>query len=226
MTSTASLPDIVRADAGLVLMSEWTVGTPERQQAATAAAMSVWDHLAWPDGLLSYSCLTSTDGDTLLHYSQWTDAAAHAGFKRSDPPERVQQIFAEVPGIERHGVVEYQRYRSLVLGDGRSGCVVAVSFETDGHETARHFVDTLLDEQPGLAQRTDVEPPAGMLANHFHISADGTRVVNYAEFADEDAHRRIVASDLRDGDDVPQLISTTPGLRLLGFKRFHRWRTR
>jgi hypothetical protein len=226
--NSRALPDISRPDAGLVLISEWTVATPERQRAAADAAMAAWDEVAWPDGLLSHTALVSTDGETVLHYSQWTGEDAHREYLRTDPPERIRRIDQDVPGIERHGVVRHRRYRSLVLGDGdqRPGCIVVVRFETDGHDTAQRFVDRLLDENPGLASRSDVEPPDGMLSNHFHISTDGTRVVNYAEFADEEAHRRVVRNNLRDEDDVPQLIGDTPGLKLIGFKRFLDWRSR
>ncbi|MER7011537.1 antibiotic biosynthesis monooxygenase [Saccharopolyspora sp. NPDC000359] len=204
------LPDITRADAGLVLVGEWSEA-PERQLAAARAAADVANQ---PTGLLSHTVLVGTDGSTLLHYSQWSDQASCEEHLRTAPDDRTARAVA------------FHRYRSLVLSQDRPGCVVAVRFRSDSHDTARRFVDTLLDEEPGFARRTDVAPPAGMISNHFHISTDGTRVVNYAEFVDEAAHRAVVANNLQADHDVPQLIGSTPGLELIGFKRFTTWLSR
>ncbi|MFC7343904.1 antibiotic biosynthesis monooxygenase [Saccharopolyspora griseoalba] len=220
-------PDITRPDAELAVIGEWSTGSPEGQRASAQAAVAAWTDEERPRGLLSQNLLLSTDERTVLHYAQWTDEAAYQEDLRTGQPARRRRIDEAVPHIEHRGTFEHRLHRSLVLDRrGRPGCIVAVRFRSDSRETAARFVDTLLDEEPGFARRTDVMPPAGMISNHFHISTDGTHVVNYAEFVDEDAHARIVEGMLQEEDDVPRLIDSTPGLEPLGFKRFTTWLTR
>lgn len=219
-----TLPDITRPDAELAVISEWSTGSPERQRASAQAAVAAWADEARPRGLLSENLLLSTDDSTVLHYAQWTDEAAHHEDLRTGRRCRIDDV---VPHIAHRGTFEHRLHRSLVLDRrSRPGCIVAVRFRSDSRETATRFVDTLLDEEPGFARRTDATPPAGMISNHFHISTDGTHVVNYAEFVDENAHAQIVESMLQEEDDVPRLIDSTPGLEPLGFKRFTTWLTR
>ncbi|MBK1783151.1 SDR family oxidoreductase [Prauserella cavernicola] len=217
---TDPAPEIEHPDAGLALVSTWTLDTSRRQRAAADAAMAAWGDAPWPAGLLSHSVLLGTDGRTVLNYSQWTGPEAVEAFRDTDPPERIRAIDDAVPGIRRDGLGSYTRYRSVVPDAGlRTGVVVLVSFETDGQRAARSFVDTLLDEHHP-ATRPDSEPVGGMASNHFHVAVDGSSVVNYAEFRDEAAHQAVVESRLRAEDAVPALIEATPGLRGLGFQRF------
>jgi hypothetical protein len=52
---------------------------------------------------------------------------------------------------------------------------------------------------------------------------DGTRVLNYAEWTDEDAHRRMVEADSTPTDDEwkTRISTGTPGVRFTGFTRYH-----
>jgi hypothetical protein len=43
VTINSHLPDITRPDVGTVLVSEWTVGTPERQRALVEAFAAAWE---------------------------------------------------------------------------------------------------------------------------------------------------------------------------------------
>lgn len=187
LSLSARLPPIPRPDVGLVLSSQWRLPTRESQQAAADAAMDAWKHVPWPAGLLSYSCLLSDDGTTVTHYSQWTGDEAHQAFRRNDPPERVQRILAAVPGIERQGVFAYRPFRSVVPGgpQRRPGCIVTVdiSFEGPDPERQQRWVETVLK---ALAAGNGAPP--GLLAAHFHLSTDGTRVLNLAEWTDAAAH--------------------------------------
>jgi hypothetical protein len=94
------LPDPARPDAHLVLFSEWYVASSEQQRKVVDAAMQVWEHFSWPEGLLSYSCFLGTDGQSILHYSQWTGPDAHQRFVQHDPPGRFKSI-EQVTAIER-----------------------------------------------------------------------------------------------------------------------------
>ncbi|GGM70085.1 hypothetical protein GCM10012275_45670 [Longimycelium tulufanense] len=79
------LPQIDRPDAGLVLISRWYVGTPDQQRAVLDHSLGRWDQLPWPDGLLSVNGYTSTDGDTVMTYAQWTSDKAFRLFDQARP---------------------------------------------------------------------------------------------------------------------------------------------
>ncbi|MFH0243625.1 antibiotic biosynthesis monooxygenase [Streptomyces sp. HK10] len=191
-------PDPARPDAGAVLISAWDVGTPERQRAAADAIAATWDKRGWPTpDILSYSVYAGTDGRTLLHYSQWTDEKAYEEYVRTHRQERNDEIDDAVPGIERLRLARTRRYRSLPEGrgepgrDGRRpepGCVVVVEVEFEGPDEARQraWVDTVAAAIED--DSTDGSLPPGGIAAHFHLSTDGTRVVNYAEWESEQAH--------------------------------------
>ncbi|MFI6420492.1 antibiotic biosynthesis monooxygenase [Streptomyces sp. NPDC050842] len=142
-------PDLYRPGVGTVLASTWRVGTPERQRAAVEAIRTAWESREWPElGLLSYSVFIGTDGDTLLHYSQWTAEQAYEDFVRTYRDDRNAEIDAAVPGIER---VELHRYAP--------------------------------PSRPSAA--ADGTGPAGP---HLHVSTDGARVLDFAEWGSEQAH--------------------------------------
>ena len=181
-------PDVARADAGIALVGYWTVGTPERQRAAVEAGILAWERAPWPGGLLSLNAFVSTDGKTVLTYSQWTGDEAIAGFRGGPLTTRlVREVDGAVPGIERSQPISYRLYRSGVRdGAPVPGCVVIVSVEFDGPDESRQrkWVDTVFE-----ALEAEAQPHPGGISGHFHISTDGTRVLNYAEWTSEEAHR-------------------------------------
>jgi hypothetical protein len=214
--SRDSGPDITRPDADIALISEWTVKTSKRQRVAAETASTTWEHGPWPEGLLSDNYFVEIDGDTVLHYSQWTIEETADEFVQTDRPEWMCKIDAD-PDSERHEITPYRLYRSFVP-DGsprRRGCIVVISFETDGPEWQRKLVDWLVDRLP------DNPPPPGNISNHFHLSTDGTRVFNYTEWTDEEAHRGVVENSLREDDEVPQMLDAMAGVRGQGYKRFN-----
>ncbi|SED64279.1 antibiotic biosynthesis monooxygenase [Streptomyces sp. TLI_105] len=195
-------PDLHRPGVGAVLVSTWRVGTPERQRAAVEAIRTAWESRAWPDlGLLSYSVAIGTDGDTLLHYSQWTEQQAYDDFVRTYRDDRNAEIDAAVPGIER---VELRRYgpihRSAVRGGTGTaelpGVVVVVEADFDGAEEGRRedWVDAVFTALDG---DTATRPAYGGVSAQFHLSVDGGRVLNYAEWESEQAHVEWLADDAR-----------------------------
>ncbi|MFE6785823.1 antibiotic biosynthesis monooxygenase [Streptomyces sp. NPDC057680] len=195
-------PDLHRPGVGAVLISTWRVGTPERQRAAVDAIRTAWESRAWPDlGLLSYSVYTGTDGDTLLHYSQWTAEQVYEDFVRTYRDDRNAEIDAAVPGVER---VELRRYapihRSAVRARPGTGelpgtvVVVEADFGGPGTGSREDWVDTVfaaMDEDAAL------RPGSGGSGVHFHLSSDGGRVLNYAEWESEQAHVEWLADDAR-----------------------------
>ncbi|WP_236241112.1 antibiotic biosynthesis monooxygenase [Streptomyces sp. CC228A] len=188
-------PDLTRPDAGLVIATTWRVGTPERQQAAVDAIARTWERRPWPvAGLLSYSVLVGEDGDRLLHYSQWGGEDDYHEMVRTQRGPRNAEIDAAVPGIDRASFRMYERYRSsaAVPGDRRvPGCVAAVEVEFDGPDPARQraWVDAVFE-----ALSADPAPHPGGVSGHFHLSLDGTHVLDYAEWETARAHEEAMAS--------------------------------
>ncbi|MBB3051353.1 uncharacterized protein YbjT (DUF2867 family) [Prauserella isguenensis] len=220
---TGPLPPVSRKDTGHVLVATWRVADAGSQRAAAAAAIDDWRDRPWPSGLLAHSVLLGTDGHTLVHYSQWTDEAALEDFRRSGCGARNDALDETVPGIERLDAVGYRLYReALPERPFEPGAVVLVSFRTDSAATGERFVDELLLRHPVT---TGEQSPEGMAGNHFHIAVDGSRMLNWAEFATVEAHERVVADRLQADDDVPQLVERTEGLEPIGFQRFVPYRT-
>ncbi|MFI8325728.1 antibiotic biosynthesis monooxygenase [Streptomyces sp. NPDC085529] len=195
-------PDLDRPGVGAVLVSTWRVGTPERQRAAVEAIRKAWESRAWPDlGLLSYSVLAGTDGETLLHYSQWTEQQAYEDFVRAHRDDRNAEIDAAVPGVER---VELRRYgaihRSAVRGATGTGeppavvVIVEADFDPSGAGHREEWVDRVFD---ALDEDAATRPGSGGISGRFHLSTDGGRVLNYAEWESERAHEEWLADDSR-----------------------------
>lgn len=221
MIISLNLPDIARSDVGTVLVSEWKVGSPERQRTLVEAFITAWEGVPWPQGLLSANLFLSTNGKTVLNYAQWTDDEAYHEFVQTHLQSRVEQIDRAVPVIERSGPVNYRVYRSGVRRDAPvSGCVVIVSVEFDGPNEWRQrlWVDTVFD-----ALEAETEPHPGGISGHFHLSVDGARVLNYAEWTSEDAHREAIErsghGSIGSGPKWGQARSF-PGLKSSGFKRY------
>ncbi|GGO50032.1 MULTISPECIES: antibiotic biosynthesis monooxygenase [Streptomyces] len=190
MTQRATThPDPTRADVGLAFFSTWDVGTPERQEATVDAIAKAWESRPWPhEGLLSYHVYAGEDGATLMHHSQWRDDDAYQAFFAQGRDARNADIDTAVPGIERLGLTRTSLYRSVTPGSG-TGAVpeafvtVDVEFEGPDADRQRSWVDTVLTA-------IGTGPVPGLLAAHFHLSTDGTRIVNYAEWETAEHHAR------------------------------------
>ncbi|MEU3603307.1 antibiotic biosynthesis monooxygenase [Streptomyces sp. NPDC006798] len=196
-------PDLGREGVGVVKVSTWDVGTPERQRAVLAAIETAWTRHGWPEpGLLSYTVHVGDDGRTLLHYSQWADEGSYERFFAEVRSDRNAEIDTAVPGIERLGLHVYELYRGTGGGSGDArvpGSVVIVEVEFDGpdRERQRAWVDGVFAAM-AAAPRFDggggTEPGAGGrphdagISGWFHVGTDGTRVLNYAEWETAEAH--------------------------------------
>ena len=223
MQITERFPDPARPDAGLILSSEWAVGSPDRLVPTADAVIAAWADFPWPAGLLAYSLLLDADGDLIRHYSQWTGEGAVADFHRTGRQPRVDLIDAAAPGIVRRDYTEYRLYRSGRAPAGEvPGAIVAVRADTDDDVLARTWVDAVF-----AALDQDGDLPAGGLGAHFHISTDGRRVLNYAEWASAEAHRQALAAT---GHGISQgplwdKVQNMPGVRPQSVTRSHLYRT-
>ncbi|MFF3556945.1 antibiotic biosynthesis monooxygenase [Streptomyces tsukubensis] len=227
-------PDPGRDGVGAVKISTWDVGTPERQRAALAAVETAWTSRAWPAvGLLSYTVHIGEDGRTLLHYSQWTDEEAYERFCADYRDERNAEIDAAVPGIERVALYTYDLYRGGLSdpADRRiPGAVVAVEAEFDGpdRERAEAWVDGVLAalaSDPAIRRGAPVadRPHFGGISGWFHLTADGSRMLNYAEWESAEAHAAALAGPGEGiGSDTEEWrkVHAFPGIRSGQVRRF------
>lgn len=219
-----ALPRITRPGAGIVKASAWDVGTPERQRAAVDAIAAAWGKRDWPDEhLLSYSVYIGNDGGTLFHYSQWADEESYRIWLTGARSDTVAEIDAAVPGIERLWLHTYELYRNRggSAGDaGRvPGAIIVVDIEFDGPDPVRQraWVDGVFE-----ALESDPEPAPGGISGHFHVSVDGTRVLNYAEWESAQAHIDALAEGEGIGSATSEWhrVQSFPGVTGLGMKRY------
>lgn len=212
---TDPVPEVTRADAGLVLMSTWTLDTPPRQRAAAEAAIEPWRHTPLPAGMLSYHVMIGTDGATLLHYSQWKDEAALERRRATDPPERVTRIDEEVPGIRRNGLTVYQLHDTVPrMGSARTECVEREIITVPDSATAQAFIDTL---HKWLTSNTEV---SSAVTHHFHISGSGNEITHLVELPNQDFPAQTVAKWSRSSSTVAALVKEFPGVAVASSSRF------
>ncbi|MFG3109222.1 antibiotic biosynthesis monooxygenase [Streptomyces tendae] len=222
---TDAHPDLARPDALAPFFSTWRVGTPERQRQTVDAIARTWESRPWPaEDLRGYHVYTGHDGSTLLHHSQWASEQAYEAFVKTHRQERVDEIDTAVPDIERLGLGRYRRYRSA-RPEGPAaavvpGCIVIVEVEFDGPDPDRQraWVDAVFE-----ALQSEPNPRPGGLSAHFHLSTDGTRVLNYAEWESAQAHLDALAAP---GDGVGsstsqwERVQTWPGLKSSTVNRY------
>lgn len=207
MRITDELPDPARTDADVVLAGESTAGAG-RPAAAADAVIAAWRRVPWPDGLLSYALYVDTDGDRLLHYAQWTSADGIGRMPRFDLPA---------------DLTEYRLYRGGRSAEGTvPGAIVAVRVDTDDGVLARTWVDAVFE-----ALEQDGDLPAGGLGAFFHVSADGRRVLNYAEWVSPEAHQAALAATGRGISQGPlwDKVQTMPGVRPQSVTRYRLHKT-
>jgi hypothetical protein len=220
VAESRTVPEVTRSDVGMVAVAEWSTDTQARQRAVADAAIEAWNHMEWPEGLLSHACLLGTDGRTVMHYIQSADEEAARWFVSSGKVAWTRAVEDAAPPFQRHGVVGYRVYRGqyFTVSTSAPGCVVAVRREFDGPDPqrARAWVDAM------FAATGDAAPLPGMIAAHMHVSVDGSRVLNLAQWTSEQAHQALVdgASDrMAENPALRQLEKAWPGLEHTTIRR-------
>jgi hypothetical protein len=175
-------------------------GGPDRQGTLAEDALRAWEPLLGPGGPLQVSVLLSTDGEVVLTYGRWPDEQTQRDCARRAGPSGAAAI----------GLVEPVRFRlHRTLGDtqpsGEPGCLITGNFDVDGPERQRHIVDRL------TRAAADLGPLPGALRSHFHLSLDGSRVLNWAEWISLDDHDRAVERARL--DEIYEISTSTPGVR-------------
>lgn len=185
---TTQTPDFTDPDVGLVVSSEWVLGTPERLNAAADAVMRSWRDDEWPAGIQSYTLLLGSDGSTMRHYSQWDGVQAFAQYTEQLRDARVAPVDVQFPEIVRRGMQHYRVYRTFEAPEPMpkpETIVVALgTFPEPGD--AHRFVDDMLDSPTPENEPTG---SSGLASAHFHVSLDGTEILNYAQWTNDAAYR-------------------------------------
>ena len=229
---TTDRPDPEREDSRLAVFSKWRpvpsgdAADPGRDRGIEAvldAVAAAREREPWPSaGLLGRHLYTGEDGETLLHYSQWTGEDAYEAYVRDHRQARAVEIDVAVPGIERLGIGRFRRYRSGTLEGGERvpGCIVIVDVEFEGPDPDRQrgWVDAVFE-----ALQDDPQLPPGGLSSHFHLGTDGTRVLNYAEWESAQAHIAALEAPGRGIGSPTELwkrVQEYPGLKGSTVQRF------
>ncbi|MDQ1652822.1 MAG: hypothetical protein QOI35_2022, partial [Cryptosporangiaceae bacterium] len=191
MTSSATTaPHAIPADHSIVVTSRWQVTDRRAQRTKADAAMAQWQHLPWPDGCLSIACLLSTEGQLLLFYAQW---ASEQDYRRHALSMRGRREEAQVNGGEPAATALDTTVSRLAgppsshFGDGPfPGCIALVTIATDGPDCQRQAAESIATFA--------AESHPGAVGGHVLFSLNGTRVILYAEWTSEEAHREAIAS--------------------------------
>lgn len=210
------MPEVTRPDAGTALLSEWIVGTPERQRLAVEALLGEWRDLSArfrPSEFLRLSCFGSTDGEAVLSYSQWTSDAAHLEFARRHRDDMVGRIDAAIPGIQRPGLGRYRLRHSAIARNGvpesnPDGAIAVVRAQSPNPRSLAEWVKAT---EVRLAE----EVPVGAYAAHLLVTTDDTRAMVYLPLADgSDADLK--AFGFADGVVEEVVVEAPRGYVLLG----------
>jgi hypothetical protein len=184
-------PDVARPDAGIVAVTEFALTGAAQQRLLLETSRRAWETLPWPETMLGISWLTALDGTGALAYVQWTDDSGFAAYAQTHRPVLAAHFREALPDVAPSAPTFYRRYRSARTPSAPDPqCIVIVQVEFDRADEARQkaWVDAVFE-----ALESDAAPPSGGLGAHFHVSADGTRVLNYAEWIDEASHRAALA---------------------------------
>lgn len=204
-SSPGAPPDLRRADATTVHVATRHVPDPETGHREAAEAAEQWQAAVWPDGLLSVSVYLSTDGATLLSYTQ------------SSGPDGYPQLAAPLKGFAGAPAVAYAPpHRTVQLNSTATPAAFVVAvFDTDGPDAQREVAAAVGD----AVRDAPAARHPGLISANFHLSADGSRVLNYAEWTTDAAHEEFLAGATRAA--TLRATHSTPGVRPIGFTRYH-----
>lgn len=170
-----------------------------REHPSADAALAAFEARSG-EGLVSFTVYEGIGHDGAFTYEQWADEGT------------IQNL---------DGAPVYRLYRGN-RGEGIPGALVVVSVEFEGPDEQRQrdwidLVFTALDSEPAR--------PEGGISGYFHVSGDGTRVLNYAEWTSAEAHAAALAAPGANGigtTDVWKKVQTYPGMTAGGSVKRYR----
>lgn len=177
-------PVIENPHSDVVLVG--TVPADSRKQREVAeAVVTHWQSRSWPAELLSLTAYTSSDGESVLTYAQWSSEEA---LRRSLEEDGT---VSDLTGVTDSGIpapVPYRLYRAVRGSAVTDPAPVAGSFPVaffgaENHQAARAWIDGLLAAEEE-SEGEDRAYPGGISAN-MHISLDGTSILSFSEWVTE-----------------------------------------
>lgn len=173
-TKSDAMPLIDRSDVTTVIVEIVATTDAEHQHSAAPLVIKHWELAKWPSALLTQTLFISTDGKTLLTYSQWseiTEARQALGDEYGAARPDWESLGIE-PGTPKAYEL-YRRVRPTELPDPPppARCFPAAFFAMDSRDAAQAWVDGLLDKEE--QNEGDERAYPGALAANFHVAADG-----------------------------------------------------
>jgi len=219
-TITHRWPNPRREDATLIVVDEWRANDLAHRTETLAEVMRTWRDDPWPNGVLSDSLFIGEDGHRALRYALWSDEDSYrtAGSDRSP------------------NAVEYTRYRDQAEpGETRTpGCLALpyLVFDTPDRQRLRDWVDTVFSALELDAVTPDDNGDGGLGAL-FHVSLDGRRILNYAEWVSPRHHDRFMGATGEDDGSAPdpaavaawRRVHEYPGIIESGVNRYDLYAT-
>ncbi|WP_405739935.1 hypothetical protein OG422_04535 [Streptomyces sp. NBC_01525] len=204
--SPSAMPDLAHPDAHAVFMTYRYVADADQGRALLDEIADAWEKAERPKEILAFFCYLSTDGTTVMTYAQCTDSAVYRPFAGGLPAAsaRVEPI-------------EFRLHRSVVLSPtaGPPNALVTALFDVDGAERQQRIVASVAEN----LERAPADEYTGLIASHFHLSVDGTRVINFAEWTSDEAH--VVFLDGATRHSSLRITNDMPGVRPIGYRRYH-----
>lgn len=197
---TDTPPEPTDLESATVTLDRWGVGESATQNLIADSILTSWAAHELPSGLDRVAAFTSSKGDTVLSYQQWSDPAAQEEWHRH-PSRRDGDITPAEHLDTRH----FSHHHSFLHRRAAPSCLVLVTFdfETDGQ--ALQWTDLLVDAIAG-----DKTPTPGCVSRHLLLGRDGRSVLNYSLWVNEDDHRRSLEAPAT--NPAWQRIEGFPGL--------------
>jgi hypothetical protein len=103
---------------------------------------------------------------------------------------------------EIEGFIPSRTHPTMVGGDlFLWRLVFVVTFDVDGPDRQRKPIDALLNGPLS-------KPIPGLIASHFRISLDGSRVLSWAQWSHEAAHEDFMQTSLQDEGTAPGFVDS------------------
>ena len=138
-------------------------------------------------GFVSANLHRSLDGVKVANYAQWEDEASLESFRQLS---EVQNLIPSLQGLVEE--MDSHRYE-IVTSESKVGTPVIAP-----HQYFVHFAEFRMpaENQPRMVElaKEHVKPAMsldGLLSATFHRSLDGERVINYGQWENEDAIRKL-----------------------------------
>jgi hypothetical protein len=182
--SSTLRPVIENPHSDIVLVGTVPAGSQQQLDVAEAI-VGHWESSAWPAELVSLTAYTSSDGESVLTYAQWSSEEA---LRRSLEEEGGVSDTTAAGASDVPAPVPFRLYRAVRGSAVADPAPVAESFPVaffaaENHQAAREWIDGLLEAEEET-EGEDRDYPGGISAN-MHISADGTSILSFSEWVTE-----------------------------------------